>query len=106
MAPILRDCMLKTRRKRIHTLKLGVPARLTTTWEAMCSLVRCKEAFALLMLTQKSAVNDVVRSKGQGTKAFRDSFGYLKVETFCSDVIVFFDLLISTVEYSLILQGV
>jgi hypothetical protein len=71
-----------------------------------CSLVRCKEAFALLMLTQKTAVNDVVRSKGQGTKAFRDCFGYAKVETFWSDLIVFFDVVISIVEYSLIMQGV
>jgi hypothetical protein len=128
--PMLRDCMLKTGSKRIpalkvgvptrwtttweamcslvrckDALKVGVPTRWTTTWEAMCSLVRCKEAFALLMLTHKSVVNDVVRTKSQTTKALRDCFGYVKDEKFRSDLVAFLDLLIPTVESSLILQG-
>jgi hypothetical protein len=67
--PMLRDCMLKTGSKRIHALKLGVSTRWMTNWEVMCSRVTCKEAFALLMLRQKIAVKDVVRSKTQATKA-------------------------------------
>jgi hypothetical protein len=67
LLPMLGDCMLKTGSKKFYALKIGVPTRWTTTWEAMCSLVRFIEPFALLMLTQKEAVNNVVRSNSQAT---------------------------------------
>jgi hypothetical protein len=103
--PVLRREMIETR-GRAWSLVVSVVTRWTTTWLSACSVLQSKDALQRVFSSNVGR-SELLAARSSGDKKYeklRDVAGVISQESFWDELSSFLELMVPTIESSLVLQ--